>query len=802
MRKFLAISLIFSFLFAGLGYPQPPRLSGETDQVYRFNIFQGLNTKISNRDLPPEFSTRLENTRFTTIGSLEKRKLFSKYNSTSLGTDPIPWGTRFYFDDSGTASKKLVIAYSTTLRSGSDTEGTFSNIKTGLTSGEKFSSVTYKDHLYMCNGKDNCQRWSGSGNTKDMGLAVPGSGTTAASGGSGNLANGDYNYKITFLYDGYQESEGQATATAFTVSGGAKNVDLSSIPTGATDQGVTKRRVYRTFAGGSNYYRVATISDNTTTTYTDTTADGSLDTTVVIPTVHETVPKFEYITVHNERIFGVKENSSDLYFSRIEEGLSLPDAFDTTNDVISISPDDGDIITGIEEDPSGTLLVFKQNSIRKLYTGTAPPEEWEVSDVIDVNGCIAPYTIKKVPGGVIYLSRQGIAKRSLRFFNGQSSQNISERIEPTLSEISRSLIKDVVAEYHGGLYRLAYPDKATGATENNRVLILDVERDSYAIDFKDTAWFIPWDGAGDIGQLYSTDSGDGFVYFEDTENANLYIKLLSQVSGGVFNQTETTGAEAAPVIRLKASDLTDDVGAQTWTQLSNSTNTWTNYSGELDTWFPSGTWTSPIYEINAVTLVTLNWTENKNGNQEVYFWIRTGDSSTALQANAYSGPYSTSAGSDISAVTARQFIQIKVQLYTNNTSGSPFLYRSTNSDPNDYMIFINAGLGTAAESTINFIWETGDYDYGYPTNRKRFRSLKTRYESSATGTFTINYSLDEGSESSFTVDISSDDTSSVKYFPIASSIGNTLQMRVDENTANAFEMKEIAVVFSAQPQEF
>src|SRR3990167_6304467 len=266
MKKFIGI-LLLSFIFLPLGYSQPPRLSGESDQVFRWNSFSGINTKISNRDLPPEFSTRLENARFTTIGSLEKRKLFSKYNGTSLGTDPIPWGTRFYFSDSSSvASKKLVIAYSTTLRSGSDTDGTFSNIKTSLTSGEKFSSVTYKDHLYMCNGKDNCQRWSGAGNTKDMGLSVPGNDTTVAEGGAGNIANGTYKYKITFLYDGYQESEGQATEESITVSGGPAKVELSTIPIGATDQGVTARRVYRTFAGGSTFYRVATINDNTTTT--------------------------------------------------------------------------------------------------------------------------------------------------------------------------------------------------------------------------------------------------------------------------------------------------------------------------------------------------------------------------------------------------------------------------------------------------------------------------------------------------------------------------------------------------------
>ena len=39
---------------------------------------------------------------------------------------------------------------------------------------------------------------------------------------------------------------------------------------------VIARKIYRTKAGGSTYWLLATIADNTTTTYTDTAADASL----------------------------------------------------------------------------------------------------------------------------------------------------------------------------------------------------------------------------------------------------------------------------------------------------------------------------------------------------------------------------------------------------------------------------------------------------------------------------------------------------------------------------------------------
>jgi hypothetical protein len=57
-------------------------------------------------------------------------------------------------------------------------------------------------------------------------------------------------------------------------SAGGSAVALTSIPIGGS--GITARRIYRTEAGGSIFYFVDEIKDNTTTTYTDTASDGEL----------------------------------------------------------------------------------------------------------------------------------------------------------------------------------------------------------------------------------------------------------------------------------------------------------------------------------------------------------------------------------------------------------------------------------------------------------------------------------------------------------------------------------------------
>jgi hypothetical protein len=89
------------------------------------------------------------------------------------------------------------------------------------------------------------------------------------------LGIGNYSYKIT-LVTANGETEAGTLSNVVTTDATHKQVQLSAIPTG--DFTVTSRKIYRTAAGGSSYNLVATINDNTTTTYNDNIADGSLGT--------------------------------------------------------------------------------------------------------------------------------------------------------------------------------------------------------------------------------------------------------------------------------------------------------------------------------------------------------------------------------------------------------------------------------------------------------------------------------------------------------------------------------------------
>jgi hypothetical protein len=79
-----------------------------------------------------------------------------------------------------------------------------------------------------------------------------------------------------------------------TTTSNNQNVNLTNIPLapsstilpGIATNNVIGRNIYRTQVGGSTFYLLATLQDNTSTTLTDSTADASLYTAAVPPTVN------------------------------------------------------------------------------------------------------------------------------------------------------------------------------------------------------------------------------------------------------------------------------------------------------------------------------------------------------------------------------------------------------------------------------------------------------------------------------------------------------------------------------------
>lgn len=123
-------------------------------------------------------------------------------------------------------------------------------------------------------------------------FSPPSSAPSAAAASGSGLSTGVYQYLVTYLSQGGETPAGPSVSVSTT--SGHDQVNLTNIPIGpnnptlpgvATNY-VIGRNIYRTAVGGNTFYYLVSIPDNTTTTYTDTTADASLNTAATPPTVN------------------------------------------------------------------------------------------------------------------------------------------------------------------------------------------------------------------------------------------------------------------------------------------------------------------------------------------------------------------------------------------------------------------------------------------------------------------------------------------------------------------------------------
>ena len=96
---------------------------------------------------------------------------------------------------------------------------------------------------------------------------------TAAVNAAAGVLTGAYTYKITYVT---ANGETEVGTVSNTVNPAGEKVDLTAIPV-STNPFVTDRKIYRCKAAtATSWYYLAALGNNTTTTYTDNIADGTL----------------------------------------------------------------------------------------------------------------------------------------------------------------------------------------------------------------------------------------------------------------------------------------------------------------------------------------------------------------------------------------------------------------------------------------------------------------------------------------------------------------------------------------------
>lgn len=770
------INIILLFIFLTCS-----NIYGGENKLFAVNDFsKGLNTHTKEYLLPPGQCVIANNVRINEeYGSLSKAPVLQSYGSA--GSHSITSLYRYYVNTDDT--EYLIAAGSTKLYYGTDSTGTFTNLKTGLSDSERWTFVTFKNILIGMNGSDEPIKWDGATDTgtddgdRTANYLTAELGAPFAECNTGTALDNDswYSYKIAYLYDGTNYSYSNSVSNPIYLLNSNRGVTLTDIPIG--ESGTTERYIYRTtgktYVGdydNETYYLVATISDNSTTTYNDSMTDNDADNdaaptwaTATAGTAQNVTPEnCKYCIIHEERMFtaGDSNYKSRMYFS----DDANPDYFPITY-FIDVRADDGDEITGIITS-LGLLNVFKTNTISKYYTEGSVTTDWYASNVFSIIGCSAPYSIVNTPLGIFYLNRSGLYR-----FTGQYSQLVSDAITPEIRDIKKTSLNDVSGIYHNNEYRITYTSNQTGSSYNDKVLIYDTVRDAYVIDTRNIYSYCVFNSGDDEGSLYSgTSTTDGYIFTEKNDTDILRIRYLSELDLGTFDDSRSQGTENNPNI-----EIAWDCDIDGWLAELQTKDASINTINDIETYLPNaiidrpdtdGNWISPTYKIDATALDQIKWNESLGDYGDITFQVNTG--STTPVSDTFSGTeYTDPTGSDISSETANTYIRLKINLSTTDIEFSPLLDLDNNYV---FQVFYSKAGSANYESNIYTEWESGWLNFGTQYQEKQIKRIIVYYQATE-GSLNFNYTNFEGDiDKTFTIDLSKNagykDTDGNRYFGV------------------------------------
>ncbi len=788
------------------------------DQIFEYKDFSGLlKSQVSPYLVDTKSAVQARNLRSNTLfGGLNKRTKMLQYGS--VGAYPVKTLFRYYKSD---ATKHLIATGSTFMLVGNDTTGAFQTIRDELSSGKRWQCGTYKDNAICTNGTDRPQKYDGAtqitadtDESRSDGILTTDLGAPFAELNTGTDldASSWYQYKIAY-HDGSTYFWSDARSNPLLTGASVYNITLTDIPPGPF--GTDIRVVYRTVGNASraaveadtSFYRVATISDNTTTTFDDTVGDAALlgDSAPTWSTASAgtevTPPLGKYLTIHKERLWmgNITGGKSDIYWSN----SFLPDYFKTGVDFDQIRPDDGDEITGLHVQ-LGLLHIFKTNTIQKYKTDNTSSTLWAATDPFSFIGCPAPFTIKAAPIGLIYLGRDG-----LYVFNGERTELISDVVTDQIRDISQSDVEDTVGVFFDNEYQLAYTSDASGASQNDSVLLFNVVRNAYVIDDKSVDSFVVLDSGTDLGTVYSGSSlTDGNVFIHDQIPSQWIHRYKSDLDAGTTDNTVVFGTEDIPFLEMAHGVTIDNTIFAGITIDSFTPNTAT-----IDRKVSPGYWYSQVTKISAATLDELKWNENLGGFGDATFAVRSAATEGAVSSASWSSEFTDPNNSDISGETANTWIQLRATLSTTDLIESPLLFEQDNF----VITLIYNKEGSTAESSILTTWQTGWFDFGVSFHKKRFKSIEVHYIGTS-GTLNFRWENSEGDiDQSFDIDLSVDPTADstdeyegnatekiFRYFPpinsstVPSPIGEFFRFTVTENGTVAWTIYRIKFKYNVE----
>lgn len=429
-------------------------------------------------------------------GSMRKEGGSTKYNSSVItGTPKILSG----YDWNPSASVQRMIVYTSAGKLLKDTGGgdftvelkaSLNTSAFGMFTEAGKEQASNNRKLFFLNGVNPVQVLSGdSATTTDIGatgVTAPTAPTVALAGaGAGNLDTGVvYTYKITFI-NANGETEAGTISADITPTGGDGQVSLTAIPV-SPHSSVTSRKIYRTDGGGSTYKLLTTVSDNTTTTFTDNIADGSLGATAPATNSAGTQPSdwsgTNQPTVganHEGRFWGAG-NANDphrFYYS------TTSDHEDITGS-IPIHAGEGEKIVAAASF-KGFLIIWKfPLGVYAIDTTAVAEADWKVVRLNMSTGGVSSLCAVPVDDDILFLDNSGNFQllSAVQEFGDVSARNLSKTSDMDVwvrDNLDLSKLNKCQAIWYPKKRQARFALTQTGSSNNDIQVIVDFNRPNF-----------------------------------------------------------------------------------------------------------------------------------------------------------------------------------------------------------------------------------------------------------------------------------------------------------------------------------
>lgn len=508
----------------------------------------GLDTKFERSLLPDNESPDCLNVEFIN-GSVTTRQGSVRLNTNAAGNVAFDGLYTRRGNDGGESMCAFIGGHMLVL--GATTFNTIPSAQSVFTMGQRVGAELAENYLFIGNGGAGPYKYDGLIFTRH-GISAPVTTCSVASATTGSLTTGgQYIYRVTNVNTHLVQSDMGPSSTTFiiTTAGGGLSTTLTSIPVGSfPSQGVNDRYIYRTLSGGSTFFQLHKMGDNTTTSYTDTTSDSALG--APAPTDQGVPPLYNVICYHQNILF---VNDSTVAFRNYVRysAIGSPYSFPSTN-FFKVGDNTSDLVVGFASYDNYIVIFCERSTWINFMPDPTDPTTWRQIKSNSPYGSKSPYCLLhcNVRGQDLLLHpavQNGVFSGfgaltgttldpnvSLQPVTSAGSDLQSQIIEPDMFNVQAGFLSNIsgVVYKNRAFVSLTYN---TSSTTNNRIYVWDFSISNIKKD--QIASWVPWTGLSIQqftifgGKLYGCSSttngfvyqlGDTMVYNDDGAAINSY----------------------------------------------------------------------------------------------------------------------------------------------------------------------------------------------------------------------------------------------------------------------------------------